>query len=86
MLTQTLRALEHDGLVTRTVFAEVPPHVQHEPKALGATLREPLKALEDRATTHMGAVSMTSIGVPMWTMTPAPTGARLRLVTDRLCP
>ncbi|HEY0259465.1 MAG TPA: helix-turn-helix domain-containing protein [Lacisediminihabitans sp.] len=56
MLTQTLRALEHDGLVTRTVFAEVPPRVQYELTELGETLREPLKALEDWATTHMGAV------------------------------
>lgn len=29
MLTQTLRALERDGFVTRTVFAEVPPHVEY---------------------------------------------------------
>lgn len=72
--------------MTRTVFAEVPPRVQDEPTELDATLREPLKSLEDRATTHMGTGSMTSNGVPVWTMTPAPTGARLRQVTDRLCP
>lgn len=30
MLTQTLRALERDGMVTRTVFPEIPPHVEYE--------------------------------------------------------
>lgn len=53
MLTQTLRAAERDGLVTRTVFAEVPPRVEYELSALGRSLREPLRALEAWATTHM---------------------------------
>ncbi|GLJ62597.1 MULTISPECIES: winged helix-turn-helix transcriptional regulator [Microbacterium] len=53
MLTQTLRALERDGLVTRTVYAEVPPRVVYELSDLGRSLREPLRALETWATTHM---------------------------------
>ena len=37
-LTKTLRQLEHDGLVTRSVFAEVPPRVEYELTSLGREL------------------------------------------------
>ena len=53
MLTQTLRALENDGLVTRTVHAEIPPRVEYELTELGHSLRVPLRALEEWATTHI---------------------------------
>lgn len=57
MLTQTLRGLERDGLVTRTVYAEVPPRVEYELTPAGRTLREPLKALERWAIEHFGQVA-----------------------------
>ena len=57
MLTQTLRGLERDGLVTRTVFAEVPPRVEYELTPAGETLRAPLKALEDWSIEHFGSVA-----------------------------
>ena len=56
MLTQTLRSLETDGLVTRTVFAEIPPRVQYELAPLGRSLLEPLGALTRWATEHMDEV------------------------------
>jgi DNA-binding HxlR family transcriptional regulator len=40
MLTLTLRALERDGLVTRRIFAEVPPRVEYDVTALGRSLSE----------------------------------------------
>jgi DNA-binding HxlR family transcriptional regulator len=40
MLTQTLRQMERDGLVTRTVHPVIPPHVEYKLTALGASLSE----------------------------------------------
>jgi DNA-binding HxlR family transcriptional regulator len=45
MLARTLRHLERDGLVTRTVHATVPPRVDYELTTLGVTLHETIKAL-----------------------------------------
>lgn len=53
MLTQTLRSLERDGLVTRTVFPEVPPRVEYALTPLGRTLIEPLDAITKWAETHV---------------------------------
>ena len=46
MLTLTLRGLERDGLITRTVFPTIPPRVDYELTALGRSLLEPVNALE----------------------------------------
>lgn len=45
VLTDTLRDLERDGLVSRHVYAEVPPRVEYALTALGHTLEAPLQAL-----------------------------------------
>jgi DNA-binding HxlR family transcriptional regulator len=52
VLTQTLRAMERDGLVGRRVHAEVPPRVQYALTPLGATLAAPLRALGSWSLTH----------------------------------
>lgn len=52
MLTLTLRKLERDGLIERTVFAEVPPRVEYQLSALGRTLVRPASALADWAVEH----------------------------------
>ncbi|MDI5962285.1 helix-turn-helix domain-containing protein [Streptomyces sp. SL13] len=56
MLTQTLRTLERDGLVLRTVHPEVPPRVEYELTALGQTLRGPLKALTEWSVRYVEEV------------------------------
>ena len=45
MLTLTLRGLERDGLVTRTVFPTIPPRVDYELTTLGRDLLDPVSAL-----------------------------------------
>ncbi|MEO6395757.1 MAG: helix-turn-helix domain-containing protein [Devosia sp.] len=57
MLTLTLRNLERDGLVTRTVFPEIPPRVEYKLTDLGRTLTNPLDALWNWAALHMGEVN-----------------------------
>ena len=53
MLTETLRDMEHEGLVRRHVIKDTPPqHVEYALTELGATLREPLAAICAWATEH----------------------------------
>jgi DNA-binding HxlR family transcriptional regulator len=49
VLTQTLRALKRDGLVTRTVYAEVPPRVEYCLTDLGRSLITPIAAVRSWA-------------------------------------
>ena len=58
MLTQTLRELERNGIVSRTIFPEVPPHVEYELTALGHSLSEPIAAVRDWAEEHIREVSL----------------------------
>ena len=46
VLTDNLRSLEQDGLVIRTIFAEVPPRVEYELSELGDTLRPIMDSME----------------------------------------
>lgn len=57
MLSQTLRQMERDGLVSRTVEATVPVSVTYEITQLGLTLVEALQSVVDWAETRMQQVS-----------------------------
>jgi DNA-binding HxlR family transcriptional regulator len=52
MLTLTLRLLQRDGLIVRTVFATVPPSVEYDLTPLGRTLAEPVRALSQWTLQH----------------------------------
>ncbi|MET0523507.1 MAG: helix-turn-helix domain-containing protein [Nocardioides sp.] len=56
MLTQTLRSLERDGLLTRTVTPTVPVTVTYELTDLGLSLQQLMHGLKDWAESHMGQV------------------------------
>lgn len=56
MLTQTLRSLERDGLVSRTVTPSVPVRVDYELTDLGQSLSEMMKAVKNWAETHIEEV------------------------------
>src|ERR1700678_3448448 len=53
VLTQTLRALERDGILTRTVYAQVPPRVDYQLTALGLSLVTPIVAIQEWAECHV---------------------------------
>lgn len=57
MLTLTLRGLERDGLVTRTVFPTVPPRVDYELTVVGRTLLEPVMALAGWANVNRSSIA-----------------------------
>lgn len=57
MLTLTLRGLERDGLITRTMYPTIPPRVDYELTALGMTLLEPVMSLVNWANTNKLAIS-----------------------------
>ncbi len=56
MLTQTLRQLERDGLISRTVYPSVPVRVEYELTALGCTLIGPLSALAEWSESNRNAI------------------------------
>jgi DNA-binding HxlR family transcriptional regulator len=56
MLTKTLRQMEADGLITRTVFPVIPPHVEYELTTLGLSLGEAFCGVWVWAAKHRTAI------------------------------
>ena len=52
VLTENLRALENDGLLTRTVFAEVPPRVEYSLNKTGLSLQPIIMSMADWGTRY----------------------------------
>src|SRR5438876_10163394 len=84
MLTQTLRSLERDGLVQRTVHPVVPPKVEYSLTRLGRTLIEPLHALCRWSEKHLAELeanrARAKANVQNWVAVPigeSPTAADL---------
>ena len=61
MLTLTLKKLEENGLVKRTVFPTVPPRVDYELTPLGRTLIKPVRALLDWTIANRAAMAETRL-------------------------
>ena len=57
MLTTTLRSLERDGFVTRTMHATIPPRVDYELTPLGASLHETVQALVTWTDAHQREIA-----------------------------
>ena len=62
MLTLTLRGLERDGFVTRTVTPTIPPRVDYELTTLGRSLAEPVQALGRWAVLHLDEIERARAG------------------------
>ena len=58
MLSRTLKLLEQDGYVQRTVFAEVPPRVEYRLTPLGHSFMQPMAALVQWAKAHYGEIEL----------------------------
>ncbi|GAA0585922.1 helix-turn-helix domain-containing protein [Streptomyces crystallinus] len=58
VLTETLRAMERDGFLTRTAYDENPPRVEYELTGLGRSLLAPLDATCEWSRTHLHEVAV----------------------------
>ncbi|OBK35378.1 cinnamoyl ester hydrolase [Mycobacterium sp. 1245111.1] len=70
MLTRTLRRLESAALITRTVYADVPPRVEYELTALGTSAADPLRLLRTWAEENLDHIAVLN---PHWA---SPAGSR----------
>ena len=52
VLTDSLRSMEEDGIITRTVYPEVPPRVEYALSDLGESMRPIIKSMEDFGSSY----------------------------------
>lgn len=52
VLTDSLRSMEEDGIITRTVYPEVPPHVEYALSEIGESMRPILTAMQEWGTNY----------------------------------
>jgi len=86
MLTVTLRGLERDGLVLRTVYPEVPPRVEYALTPLGATLRQLIRGLVAWAGAHLEEVDSARAAYDSRHGPPARIGVAERIAARRRLP
>ena len=86
MLTVTLRGLERDGLVARTVYPEVPPRVEYSLTPLGATLRQLIRGFVAWAGAHLTEVEAARAAYDARHGPPAHIGVAERIATKRRLP
>lgn len=86
MLTVTLRGLERDGLVVRTVHPEVPPRVEYSLTPLGATLRQLIRGLVDWSGAHLSEVDAARSTYDARNGPPRRRGVAERLLAKRGLP
>jgi DNA-binding HxlR family transcriptional regulator len=56
VLTETLRRLERDGILTRTAYPEIPPHVEYRLTPLGRSLAQPMRAVTEWAEHNIARI------------------------------
>lgn len=56
VLTDSLRSMEEDGIITRTIYPEVPPHVEYALSNVGETMRPILMAMQEWGTHYKNGV------------------------------
>src|SRR5881296_555442 len=84
MLTVTLRGMERDGLVVRTVYPEVPPRVEYALTPLGATLRQLVRGLVEWSGAHLREVDAARAAYDARNGRPAkPTSVTLPAASSR---
>jgi len=83
MLTKTLRELERDGLVTRTVHPEVPPRVEYKLTRLGETLGAAVCGIWEWVEANIGKVERARVDYEVIQRGAAPRGAAARHARSR---